>query len=64
MLGWNKVLEGGRGGTAHLVKKGVCYIVKVRSKELREQRRGQLNLLSLRQAYLSKRVNRGEYSCL
>ena len=38
MLGWNKVLDGGADlliRWQHLVKKGVCYIAKMRSKELR-----------------------------
>ena len=67
MQGWDQVLEGGADLLTwwqHLVKKGVCFIAKVRGKELREQRRSQLNLLSLRLAYLSKRVSRGEFSCL
>ena len=67
MQGWNQVLDGGADlliWWQHLVKKGICHIAKVRGRELLKQRRGQLNLLSLRLTHLSKKVSRGDYSCL
>ena len=46
-----------------LVKPGVRKLAIQRSKELNREKRGQLNLMLLRQAYLARKLQRGDFSC-
>ena len=67
MLIWNQVKDSGADLLTwwqHLVKRGVLHLARVRARELLKQRRGQLNLLLLRQAYLTCKVSNGDLSCL
>ena len=47
-----------------MVKPGIRHLAKVRSKELKKQRRSVLNLLCVRQAYLGSKVRCGDLSTL
>ena len=67
MLIWNQVKDSGADLLTwwqHLVKKGILHLAKVRARELLKQRRGHLNLLLLRQAYLTCKVSNGDLSSL
>ena len=48
----------------YLVKLGILHLAKSRYFELKKQRCGQLNLLSLRQAYLGAKVRGGDTSAI
>ena len=47
-----------------LVKPGIRKLAITRSKELNKERKGQLNLLMLRQSYLTSKVQSGQVSML
>ena len=67
MLIWNQVREAGADLLTwwqYLVKRGIRHLAKERGRELLKQRRGQLNLLLLRQAYLTKKLSSGDLSSL
>ena len=60
MLGWQQIKAEGVDLLMWwqlIVKKGIKEIAQVRGKELKKQRMGQLNLLNIRQAYLTEKVS-------
>ena len=60
MLGWQQIKSEGVDLLMWwqlIVKKGIKQIAQVRGKELKKQRMGQLNLLNIRQAYLTEKVS-------
>ena len=63
---WNQVLEAGADPMTwwqHLVKKGTLQLARERKREMNKERRGQLNFLLVRQAYLTNKLLRGDLSC-
>ena len=63
---WNQVLEAGADSMTwwqHLVKKGILQLARERKREMNKERRGLLNLLLVRQAYLAKKLLDGDLSC-
>ena len=64
---WRQVREAGVNILSwwqYLVKPGIRHLAKARSKELKKQRRGFLNLLCVRQAHLGSKVRSGDLSTL
>ena len=47
----------------HLVKKGILQLARERKREMNKERRGLLNLLLIRQAYLASKLLNGDLSC-
>ena len=65
--GWCQVKEAGVNILSwwqYMVKPGIRHLAKVRSGELKKQRRKVLNLLYIRQAYLGSKVRSGDLSSL
>ena len=63
---WNQVLEAGADPMTwwqHLVKKGILQLARERKREMNKERRGLLNLLLVRQAYLASKLLNGDLSC-
>ena len=47
-----------------IVKPGIVKLAKSRSKQITRERKGELNLLLVRQAYLNKKVKLGNFDLL
>jgi exonuclease III len=65
--GWQRVLEAGADTATwwqHLVKGGIRHLATERGRELGKQRKGQLNVLYMRQAHLGSQVGAGDLSRL
>ena len=48
----------------YLVKGEIKHLAKIRGRELKKQRQGHLDILSVRQAYLTNKLNEGNTSLL
>ena len=62
---WNQVLEAGADPMTwwqHLVKKGILQLAREHKREMNKERQGQLNLLLVRQAYLTSKLLKGDLS--
>ena len=60
MIEWIRVKEAGADlllWWEHLVKGGIKQLAKVRGREIKKQRLGQLNILRLRQVNLTSKLN-------
>jgi exonuclease III len=67
MPGWHRVLEAGADTATwwqYLVKGGIRHLAMERGRELSRQRKGQLNVLYMRQAHLTTQVGAGDLSRL
>ena len=60
MAEWMRVKESGANIITwwqHMVKGGITFLANARSKELKKESMGQLNMLKLKQSYLTSKLS-------